>query len=113
MYEERQRNEEFALAWAGVEEGLKERLHAEAVRRAADGVERLVVSAGREIGTEQHFSDQLLMFLLKAKDPETYRENVKITHGGSINRTINVDLGKLSDAEVEQLEHIARALEAA
>jgi hypothetical protein len=60
MYRWRQEDEQFALAWADVEEAGTQKLEAEAVRRAIEGK-----------------SDVLLIFLLKARRPEVYRENVR------------------------------------
>lgn len=84
-YRARQRNETFALAWADVEERATEELESVARQRAVDG------------------SDTLMIFLLKARRPETYRENVKIEHGGHIRQ----DLSTLS---TEELRERARAL---
>lgn len=55
-YRERQADEDFALAWADVEERSTEELEAEATRRAKDG------------------SDVLLIFMLKSRRPEIYRD---------------------------------------
>lgn len=84
-YRARQRNESFALAWADVEERTTEELEQVARQRAVDG------------------SDTLMIFLLKARRPETYRENVKIEHSGQIRN----DLSSLS---TEELRERARAL---
>lgn len=84
-YKTRQRDEAFALAWADVEERSTEELEREAKRRAVDG------------------SDTLMIFLLKARRPEKYRENVKIEHAGSIKQD-------LSSVDSEQLRERARAL---
>ena len=84
-YKTRQRDEAFALAWADVEERSTEELEREAKRRAVDG------------------SDTLMIFLLKARRPEKYRENVKIEHAGTIKQD-------LSGVDSEQLRERARAL---
>lgn len=84
-YKTRQRDEAFALAWADVEERSTEELEREAKRRAVDG------------------SDTLMIFLLKARRPEKYRENVKIEHAGTIKQD-------LSSVTSEQLRERARAL---
>jgi hypothetical protein len=59
-YRERQRNARFAALWAEAEEDATEGLEAEARRRA--------------LAT----SDTLLIFLLKARRPDVYREHVRI-----------------------------------
>ena len=71
VYDERQRNEDFALAWADIEERSTEELEGEAIRRAKNG------------------SDVLLIFLLKSRRPEVYRENVRVEHGGQIKHEIS------------------------
>ena len=58
----------FARAWDDTLESAIEQLEAEAVRRAKDG------------------SDQLLMFLLRARRPELYSERHRVHHSGQIVR---------------------------
>jgi hypothetical protein len=62
-------------------------LEAEAHRRAVKGVEEPVGwYKGKPGGTVRRYSDNLLMFLLKAAKPNTYRERVEHTgpDGGPI-----------------------------
>jgi len=84
-YRHRQSDETFALAWADAEEESTEELEREAMSRAING------------------SDTLMIFLLKARRPEKYRENVKIEHSGSVRQ----DLSGLS---TEELRERARSL---
>lgn len=84
VYEARQRDEDFACAWADVDEALVERMEREAHRRAVHGVHRDVFYKGDVVGEERHYSDTLLIFLLKAKRPEVYRDNVKVEHSGTV-----------------------------
>jgi hypothetical protein len=58
-YKERQRNEDFAVAWADAEERGVELLEAEARRRAAIGVDRPVFYKGEVVETVKEYSDQL------------------------------------------------------
>lgn len=81
-YEERQRNEDFALAWHQVEEETTERMEREAIRRAADGVEKPVYQGGKRVGAVREYSDTLLIFMLKARRPEIYRETTRHEHSG-------------------------------
>lgn len=76
VYERRQADEDFALAWADVEERSTELLEQIAVRRAAQG------------------SDVLLIFLLKSRRPDRYRENVKVEHGGQVRHGVEILGGK-------------------
>ena len=84
VYEEKQRNEDFAVAWADVEERSTERMELEAYRRAVLGTTKPMLSAGKIVTTVQEFSDSLLMFMLKARRPERYRENVTVKHSGGL-----------------------------
>lgn len=77
-YRERQRDEQFAVAWADAESKVTDDLEGEAVKRALDG------------------SDRLLEFLLKARRPDVYRENVKHEHSGTL--TV-ADLGRILAAD--------------
>ena len=53
----------------------------EATRRAVDGVEEPVdFYKGKAGGTVNRYSDNLLMFLIKAKRPE-YRDSSRVTLG--------------------------------
>ena len=52
------------MAWADLEEEIVEVLEREAYRRAVDGDEAPVVSAGRVVAHERRYSDALLMMLL-------------------------------------------------
>jgi hypothetical protein len=72
VYHERQRNEEFALAWADVEERVTEGLERKAVQMAMSGEVKLIE------------------FLLKARRPERYRDNVKVEHSGAIKRDVQL-----------------------
>ncbi|GIV16005.1 MAG: hypothetical protein KatS3mg022_3422 [Armatimonadota bacterium] len=64
-YRCRQRSNTFAQQWEDAWEQGTDALEDEAVRRALAG------------------SDTLLMFLLKARRPEKYRDNVRVEHDAS------------------------------
>lgn len=68
-YRERHRNETFALAWHAVEEDATDELELEAYRRAING------------------SDLLLIFLLKARKSDMYRDNVRVEQDIKISAT--------------------------
>lgn len=84
VYEARQRDEDFACAWADVEEATTERMEREAYRRSTEGVPREIYHRGEVVGEELQFSDTLLIFMLKARRPERYRDNVKVEHTGTV-----------------------------
>jgi hypothetical protein len=104
-YALRQRDEDFALEWHDAEQRVTEKLEREAMRRAVEGVDKAVFYRDQQIATETTYSDTLLIFLLKARDPTKYRENVKVEHSGSISH----DLAAMSD---EQLRALADGLDA-
>ena len=56
------------------EEQSIQALETEARRRALAGTERPLLYKGKEVGHTRTFSDPLMMFLLKAKRPEVYRD---------------------------------------
>lgn len=93
VYRERQANEEFALAWADAEEAVTEGLERKAAELAMAGEVRLIE------------------FLLKARRPERYRENVKVEHAGEVSQRVRLDLRKLDTEDLERLEQIAAKLE--
>jgi hypothetical protein len=77
-YRERQANEDFAISWHDVEESLTDGLERKAVEVAMGGDTRMIE------------------FLLKARRPERYRDNVKVEHTGTI--TV-ADLASLAHAD--------------
>lgn len=68
VYEERKRNPEFELAWQEAEEASTDMLEAKAIQRAT---------------AEKNPSDTLLIFLLKARRPQKYRDNLAIQHSAA------------------------------
>ena len=69
FYRDRRKDPVFASAWAEALEEAADRLELEAVRRAVDGVSEQRFYQGEEIGSVTRYSDNLLMFLLKARRP--------------------------------------------
>jgi hypothetical protein len=76
VYELRKVDQEFAGAWEDAEEIAADRLEGEARRRAVEGVEEPLVSAGKLVRDENgqpitvtRYSDNLLLALLKAHRP--------------------------------------------
>ena len=64
----------YAARFAEAEEQSIQALETEARRRALVGTEKPLFHKGNQIGNVPVFSDPLLMFLLKAKRPEVYRD---------------------------------------
>jgi len=76
VYELRKADQEFAGAWEDAEEIAADRLEGEARRRAVEGVEEPLVSAGKLVRDEngqpitiRRYSDNLLLALIKAHRP--------------------------------------------
>jgi YD repeat-containing protein len=115
-YDERRKNPDFAAAWAQVEEATTEWLEREALRRAAEGwVERGTYDENGNLVGEfvRKFSDTLLIFMLKARRPETYRENVFVQQSGTIqhNHEVSVLDGQQPvEVDAGQRRQAARAL---
>lgn len=66
-------NGHFNLAVAEV----TERYEQAATVRAVNGVDRPVFQGGKQVGTVKEYSDDLLKTMLRARNPEKYRETVK------------------------------------
>lgn len=81
-------DDEFAMFYREAEIQATERLEAEARRRAVEGdaTETPIFHRGKLIYTviERKKSDTLLIFLLKARAPEKYRERYDMKHSGQI-----------------------------
>lgn len=83
VYRQRQADEEFALAWADIEERTTEAMEAEARRRGMEGYEQPVFHQGEEVGRIRKYSDTLLIFMLKARKPDVYRD-INVRHTGKV-----------------------------
>ena len=126
VYEYRRDDPDFAARWEEAIVASTENLEAEAYRRAAQGTESFVVSNGKvvlfkvpkvssitgeieldENGepileaqplVERKYSDTLLIFLLKARKPATYRERYDLNIGKQ-----EPEAADLSDADLERI----------
>ena len=67
------------------EDQATEVLEREALRRAVDGRDEPVYFNGVQVGTVKKYSDVLLIFLLKAKRPDVYRERYDARIQASMN----------------------------
>ena len=68
-------DEQYADQFHHAQEQAADRLEREAVRKATAGIEKAVWYKGEQVGTERHYSDVLLIFLLKGMRPEKFRDN--------------------------------------
>lgn len=71
-------DKEFAAEVKAAIDRGSDRFEDAARGRAIDGVDKALVSGGEIIGYEKNYSDGLMMFMLKARRPETYRDNATI-----------------------------------
>lgn len=90
IYNWQEHDEAFASAFREAEIQSTELLEAEARRRAATGVEEPVFHQGAVVGTVTKYSDTLLIFLLKARAPEKYRERVQMQHADADGRKLPI-----------------------
>ena len=84
MYEWRNKDPEFKAAW---EQAILEStivLEQEAIRRATKGVTEDVYHKGEVVGQQIRYSDNLLMFTMKAREPDKYRERSEVKHTGEV-----------------------------
>jgi hypothetical protein len=93
-YDWMQRYPDYKQKWQEQVEDLAQALEDEAIRRAKDGVKRMLWYKGKPIKTgrgksartayETEYSDQLLIALLKRFRPALYREHTSVDVTGSI-----------------------------
>lgn len=97
-YDARGRDEKFAEEWDAIWERTTDEMEAEALRRATVGRLKPVFQHGRQVGEVAEYSDTLLMFLLKGRKPDVYRDNPRVVPGaggqGSIDISISLDAGQ-------------------
>ncbi len=101
-YKRRREDEEFAKAWAEAEEIGINAMEDEAMRRAVQGVERPVFQNGRQVGKLREYSDALMIFLLKGKRPEKYKERVANEHTGAGGAPLQINLVRFSDGSSDK-----------
>lgn len=78
----RRENEDFAEEWDNALDSGTDILVSEANRRAVEGTLKPILYKGEIVTYLTEYSDALLMFLLRAARPDTYRENAR---GGETN----------------------------
>lgn len=83
-YDWRDEIPEFAAKWDRALKIGVSALEDEAHRRGFEGTEEPVYHLGKTVGTITKYSDTLAIFLLKAHDPEKYRERSSVDLQGSL-----------------------------
>lgn len=81
-YVHRNAYDEFAEQWDDALDSGSDLLEDVAVDRAVNGTERPIFANGVRVGSTKEHNDNLLMFLLKGRKPEKYRERHDLTSGG-------------------------------
>lgn len=99
VYEWREADAEFAKEWERAMRVATLGLEDEARRRGEEGVEEPVFHMGAVCGTVRKYSDTLLIFLLKARDPK-YREKTAMeltgANGGPVELNESQTAGRLA-----------------
>ncbi len=76
VYDCRRRDAASGAAWADALEEAADRLELEALRRAVDGVDEDKFFQGAVVGQITRYSDNLLMFLLRARRPALFNRQI-------------------------------------
>lgn len=101
VYEHRESNEVFRKFWDDAIESGTDRLEDEALRRALEGTDEPVYQGGVNVGSIRKYSDTLTIFLLKARRPEKFRDNVDIKHSGRVQLDFTDIVKRAASAEPE------------
>jgi hypothetical protein len=95
VYEWQEHDSEFLAAFRLAGEAATERLEKEAWRRGVEGspYTRTSYWHGEPVGTDAkiEYSDQLLMLLLRARKPDTYREKLDVTVAQVVKTIAGID----------------------
>lgn len=97
----------FAEAWDRASKISTSVLEDEAVRRANEGWDEPVYHQGVQCGTVRKYSDTLLIFSLKARDPAKYRENTRMELTGADGGPVEID-DKDAAARIAKLMALAQ-----
>lgn len=96
---------EYRAAFEDAKASATERLEAEAWRRAAEGVEKPTGwHKGEAGGTVREYSDVLLIFLLKAHNPQKYRDQQPLGAQGPLEIVVR---DETTDGRARQLASAA------
>lgn len=104
VYRYRDQQDDFRKSWDDAVEDGTDRLEDEALRRAMEGTDKPVYQGGVNVGTIREYSDTLAIFLLKARRPEKFRDNVDIKHSGRVQLDFTDIVKRSAEAVIEPLE---------
>ena len=99
LYELRRANPDLAAAWDAAIEAGTDKLEDEARRRALEGVSEPVFWKGEQVALVRKYSDLLLIFLLKARRPDKYRERSETRIGNLDGGPITFTITQGAEAE--------------
>ena len=92
VYEWREDDKDFADAWDKAVDIGSDALEDEAIRRAHQGTLKPVFHQGQECGAIREYSDTLMIFMLKARRPERFRERSSVDLSGGLDlRQVPID----------------------
>ena len=106
VYLWKERDATFLRAYEQAEIDATERLEQEARRRGAEGWDepvfgRVAKDMDGKIGTVRKYSDTLLIFLLKGRAPEKYRERGSVEHTGKNGEALQVNVNTKHDFDYD------------
>ncbi|MGI8425440.1 MAG: hypothetical protein ACR2M4_02360 [Actinomycetota bacterium] len=101
VYRARKESAAFEEKYLEAEQASLGKLEQELVRRGRDGTEEPVFYKGDVVGAIKRYSDACLIFALKARAPEIYRERVEVS--GNVHHTFRSELDEEIRAITEQL----------
>jgi len=99
MYRHRREEPDFKEQWDQAREMSIDLLEDEAFRRAFHGVTKEIYYKGEVVGTEQQYSDTLLMHRLNAERPDKYSYRQKID--ANVEGNITIEVVKFADTDTE------------
>jgi hypothetical protein len=82
LYLTKSKNKEFSAEWDSAIESGTDLLEDEAIRRGRQGTLKPVYYQGKRCGLVREYSDTLLIFTLKARRPEKFRDSATPNGGG-------------------------------
>jgi hypothetical protein len=107
-YRLRKEDEAFSAAWDDAIEQSSDAMEQEAWRRANKGVRRVksFYHQGERVGEDVivEYSDTLMMFLLKARRPDVYRERTDLNVKGNVSIGFTADEAAQAERELKTWE---------
>ena len=112
MYEQRNRDAEFAASWEDALDQAADGLEQECYRRAVLGWDEAVYTNAGYQGDVHKYDGSLLALMMKAAKPEKYRENLKITGAIAHGLVPSGDARSLAEQLLDAVREIPAAREA-